>query len=257
VLVLGPFFWYTSRAMSPQTARHPYAYTLELLMLAITRLPPTFSEEKRAAFQKKFEHFLRHPDVSYEEIRSTIAEIGKESWPYRKAYEEMYARYGRASEESFLFENLDQGVRDKYAQFLGEGGKINYIGSVVRSEEDMMRASPFERYFSPEEKFAIEQALLVARDSARLEINDLVTSRKKEEYEQLVKTYGAKQRQMEEKIDEMRHLAGVSKKWEAEISDRIRTLEEGWSVVEKGADLPELERETEYWKGTLGSFLHA
>ncbi|HTK04534.1 MAG TPA: hypothetical protein VL500_03030 [Candidatus Eisenbacteria bacterium] len=244
--------------MNAPTARHPYAYTLELLMLAINRLPPTFSEERRKEYQKSFELFLKQPNVSYEDIRRTIAEIGKESWPYRKAYEEMYARYGRASEESFLFEHLDQGVRDKYAQFLREGGKINYIGSVsVRSEEDMMRASPFERYFAPEEKFAIEQALLVARDSARLEINGLVTGKKTEEYDQLVRSYAAKQRQMEEKIDEMRHLAGVSKKWESEISDRIRTLEEGWSVVEKGADLPELERETEYWKGTLGSFLHA
>lgn len=242
--------------MSPQTGRHPYAYTLELLMLAIARLPPTFSEEKRKAFEAKFQQYLKDPKASYEEIRATIAGIGKESWPFRKAYEEMYARYGRASEESFLLEHLDLGVRDKYARFINEGGKINHIAS-AKSAEDLMRASPFERYFTPEEKFAIEQALLAARDSARAEINELVTDKKKEEYDALVRSYASRQRQMEEKIDEMRHLAGVSKKWEAEIADRIRTLEEGWSVVEQGTDLPELERETEYWKGTLGSFLHA
>ncbi|HTM67668.1 MAG TPA: hypothetical protein VL426_00055 [Candidatus Binatia bacterium] len=242
--------------MSPQTGRHPYAYTLELLMLAISRLPPTFSEERRKAFEAKFDRYLHDSDAKYEDIRATIAEIGKESWPYRKAYEELYARYGRASEESFLFEHLDLGVREKYAQFINEGGKINHIAS-AKSADDLMRASPFERYFTPEEKFAIEQALLAARDSARAEINELVTGKKKEEYDKLVAAYASRQRQIEEKIDEMRHLVGVSKKWDSEIADRIRTLEEGWSVVEQGVDLTELERETEYWKGTLGSFLHA
>ncbi len=242
--------------MSPRPVRHPYAYTLELLTLAIMRLPPTFSDARREEFKKRLTGFVSDQAVQYDDIRRTIVEIGKESWPYRKAYEEMYVRYGRASEESFLLENLDKGIREKYARFINEGGKINHIGS-ARTAADLQQPSPFERYFSPEEKFAIEQALLVARDSARAEIDQLVTDKKKDEYAKLVKAYADKQRQMEEKIDELRHLSGVSKKWEAEISDRIRTLEEGWSVVEQGVDLPELERETEYWKGTLGSFLHA
>lgn len=242
--------------MSPRPARHPYAYTLELLKLAIDRLPPTFSDEKRRAFQKRLDHFLKNPGEKYENITMTIAELGKQSWPYRKAYEEMYARYGRSSEESFLHENLDHGVREKYAQFIHEGGKINHIGS-AKSADDLRQPSPFERYFTPEEKFAIEQALLVARDSARVEIDGLVTDKKRDEYEQLVKSYDARQRNIEAKIDELRHLSGVSDKWADEINDRIRTLEEGWSVVEQGVDLPELERETEYWRGTLASFLHA
>lgn len=242
--------------MPAKNARHPYAYTLELLTLAIMRLPPTFSDARREAFKEQLSRLVKDPSVEYGDIRKAIVEIGKESWPYRKAYDEMFARYGRASEESFLLENLDRGVREKYEGFIHEGGKINHISS-ARTAADLQQPSPFERYFSPEEKFAIGQALLVARDSAHAEIDELVTGKKKEEYERLVKSYSGQMRQMEEKIDELRHLSGVSQKWEAEISERIRTLEEGWSVVEQGVDLPELERETEYWKGTLGSFLHA
>ncbi|MEY4744438.1 MAG: hypothetical protein RL272_383 [Candidatus Parcubacteria bacterium] len=242
--------------MAFKAVRHPHAYTLDLLRLALLRLPPTFSEARKKDAKKELERFAGDPAVPYDDIRKTIVELGKKSWPYRKAYEEMYVRYGRASEESFLLENLDSGVREKYEQFIHEGGKINHIGS-AKNAADIQQPSPFERYFSPEEKFAIEQALLAARDSARAEINELVTDKKKDEYEKLVKGYASRQRQMEEKIDELRHLSVISEKWEAEISDRIRTLEEGWSVVEQGVDLPELERETEYWKGTLGSFLHA
>ena len=85
--------------MRPSSApRHPHAYTLDLLKLAIDRLPPTFSAETRKVFQERLEYFKKNPDEKYESIRLTIADLGKQSWSYRKAYEETYARYGRASE---------------------------------------------------------------------------------------------------------------------------------------------------------------
>lgn len=236
--------------------RHPHAYTLELMKLAIDRLPPTFSDERKAHYADLQSQFMKDRSIPYDRIREAIVELGKESWPYRKAYEEMYARFGRASEESFLLKHLDRGVREKYEQFLHEGGKINYI-ETVKSIDDLRAPSPFERYFSPEEKFAIEQALLAARDEARKEIDSLVTDKKDVEYAKLVQEYRSKQRALEEKIDELRGLAGVSPKWEAEISDRVRTIEEGWSVVERGLDAVQLEKENEYWRGTLEAFLHA
>lgn len=242
--------------MSPRADRHPYAYTLALLKLAIDRLPPTFSAERAQQYRVKLDIFLNDPNIAYEEIQKTISALGKESWPYRKAYEEIYARYGRASEESHLLENLDLGIREKYERFIHEGGKIMHVRTVMTLEE-LMAPSPFERYFTPEEKFAIEQALLTARDSARAEIDDLVTGKKKEEYEALVEEYRRKQKRMEAKLDELRELATVSRKWQADISDRLRTIEEGWSVVEQGVDLADLEKETEYWKGTLEAFLKA
>jgi hypothetical protein len=238
----------------PIPQKHPHAASLDLLRLAITRLPPTFSKERKRFYEKKSEQMLDKPKTKYSDIQKVIVELGKESWAVRKAYDDMYARYGRSSEEAFLLENLDESVRQKYERYIHEGGKLNYIAR-VRTEAELLQPSPFERYFTPEEKFAIAQALLVARDQARHEIDGLVMETKRDEYKKTVKEYAERQRHMEEKIDELRRLAGVSSKWEGDIKERIRTLEEGWSVVEQGADLSELERETEYWKGTLGSFL--
>lgn len=82
----------------------------------------------------------------------------------------MYSRYGRASEEAHLLENLDRGIREKYEQFIHEGGKMGYIAR-AKSLEELLKPSPFERYFTPEEKFGIEQAMLAATDSARKEID--------------------------------------------------------------------------------------
>jgi hypothetical protein len=235
--------------------RHPHAYTLELLRIAIEHLPPTFSEAKRKTFAKRLERYLGDRKVPYEELQDTISELGKESWAYRKAYEDMYSRYGRASEEAHLLENLDRGVREKYEQFIHEGGKIGYIAA-AKPLDAMMKPSPFERYFTPEEKFAVEQALLAALDAARKEIDGLVLDKKKEEYASSVKDYKTRRRVIESKIDELKLLAGVSQEWRSSIEDRVRTIEEGWSIVEQGLDVPMLDREIEHWKGMLGSFLH-
>lgn len=240
----------------PKPILHPYTYTLELLKLAVVHLPPTFSKEKRRAYEKKLEQFLEKPSTKYAEIQKTIVALGKDSWAYRKAYEDMYARYGHSSEEAFLLENLDGELKQKYERFIHEGGKIGYIPK-VKSEEEQRQKSPFERFFEPKEIAAVEQALFIARDYARAEIEQLVTTQKRDEYKQLVKQYAERQEKMAAKIDELRRLAGVSAKWEPEIKERIRTIEEGWSVVGNDTDLDDLEQETEYWKGTLATFLKA
>lgn len=238
-----------------KVVRHPYQYTLELLRIAILHLPPSFSREKKRGYEKKLQQFLAKPDVPYADIQKVIVSLGKESWAQRRAYQDIYGRYGRSSEEAFLLQHLDAGVRERYEQFIHEGGKIQYV-SRVKTEAEQLQPSPFERYFTPEEKFAIEQALLVARDYARAEIDALVTGAKKDEYAELVKQYEAIETQMEDRIEELRNMASVSKKWEATILDRVRILEEGWSVVEQGATLEELNQEVEYWEGTLSAFLH-
>jgi predicted nucleic acid-binding Zn-ribbon protein len=241
--------------MATAAKTHPHRFTLDLLRIAVERLPPTFSAARKKSFMKRLEQYQQDKNASYEDIRETIAEIGRESWSARKAYEEMYARYGRASEEAHLLTNLDEGVRAKYERFLHEGGKINHVEKATSLEE--IRQSPFENYFSPEEKYAILQALLAARDQARAEIDELVTVTKKDEYARMTREYKTTQRLIESKIEELRALAAVSPKWRPDIQNRIRTIEEGWSVVEQGVDLNLLEKETEHWRGTLESFLTA
>lgn len=240
----------------PDPKRHPHAYTLSLLRMATAKLPPGFDDGERERYRRAVERFEAHPETQYEDIRALIVEIGRASWPFRKAYEEMYRTYGRASEEAFLLENLDEGIRGKYERFIHEGGKINHIERAT-SAEDLMNPSPFERYFTPEEKFAIEQALLVARDQARHEIDQLLMGEKREEYEALVDEQKTRGERLERMIDDLGSFLGLSERWDPVLRDRLRTIEEGWSIVEPGMDEERLEKELEYWRGTLASFLHA
>ncbi|MEA3249126.1 MAG: hypothetical protein U9Q03_02090 [Patescibacteria group bacterium] len=236
--------------------RHPHEYTLQLFNLAVKKLPPLYDEKRKAYFSRKTEEFRGDVKTPYEHIRLTITQLGRESWPYRQAYQDMYGNYGRASEEAFLLENLDEGVRKKYEQFLHEGGKLNYLES-MRSAEEWTAPTPFEQYFTPEEKFGIAQALLVARDYAKKEIEGLVTGEKRSEYEDLITGYIEKEGAIEAKVEALRKMADVSEKWEPAIMDRVRVIEEGWSVMEQDMDEERLDRELEYWRGTLESFLQA
>jgi len=239
--------------------RHPYAHTLELLMIAVAKLPPGFPEGDRQRFHAAFEAYLKAGDKAvYEDISRTIVELGELSWPHRRAYQELYDRYARASEEAHLLERLDRGVREKYEAFIHEGGKIGHIEQTrVRTEAELRAPAPFERYFSPEEKFAIAQALLGARDDARMEIDGLVTGPKLDEYEALIESNRAIQLRMKDRVRELTALADISPRWRDDINNRIIAIQDGWSVLEKGSTLQDLDQEVEYWKGTLASFLHA
>jgi len=236
--------------------RHPHAFTLELLRLAINALPPSFSAVRRREYEARLEKFVSAPDTDYDEIHWTIAELGRESWAVRKAYEDFYARYGRASEEAHLLANLDDGIREKFERFVQDGGKLNAL-TRPRSADDLMKPSPFERYFTPEEKYAIGQALIVARESARFEIDELVTKPKHIEYAEMVADYEDARRDIEAGIQELKKLAGISKRWRGTIMDKVKSFEEGWSVVESGLDNESVRREVEHWKGVLEAFLVA
>ncbi|MBU0625566.1 hypothetical protein KKF05_04450 [Patescibacteria group bacterium] len=242
--------------MSTNVIRHPHSYTLQLFRLALDKLPPGFDPVRRTYFERKLVEFESKPKTPYEEIRLNITQLGHESWPERQAYQEMYNRYGHSSEESFLLENLDLGIRQKFEKFLSDGGKINYLNR-IRPVDQLTTPTPFERYFSPEEKFAISQALLTACDQARQEIEGLIMTSRSAEYKQLVQEFKQRAQVLEGKIKELGKMAAFSDKWSESIIDRVRVLEEGWSVIEAGVDEKELDYELEYWKGTLSSFLEA
>ena len=239
-----------------QNNNHPYSHTLSLLKLSLNRLPPTFPGKRKKYYLQKLGEFQDDSEIDYKAITEIIVEFGKESWPWRQAYGDLYRSFGRSSEEAHLLERLDQGLRQKYEDFIHEGGKINHLER-ARREDELYQSTPFERYFTPEEKFGIQQALLAARDFARKEIDELVTTSKAEEYGKAIEEWLKKQQTIEKKIEELKYLSGVSEKWRPELIGRIRLIEEGWSVVEKGVNEEILDKELEYWQGTLESFLHS
>jgi hypothetical protein len=242
--------------MPAASPRHPYEHTMRLLELSLERLPPYFPEQQRTMFLARLEQFKKSAKVPYGDLLRTIVELGKASWALRRAYDAIYAKYGMASEEALLLKNLDDGVRQKFETFITEGGKLDYVAR-AKSAEELRSPSPFEQYFTPEEKFAIEEALLNAKEQARWEINNLCVAEKRPEYQELVAQYQKSQQRVEALIEELRQLAKAGGRWEREILGQVRAFEEGWSVLERGVDEVRVSQELEYWKGTIEAFLNA
>lgn len=240
--------------MTKDVKRHPHSYTLQLMRLALERLPAEFPADRREHYKEKLRLLEADTAADYETVRATAVDFGRESWPYRCAFEDLYDQYGRVSEEANLLRHLDAGLREKYEKFLHEGGKLNYLPS-ARSIEEMRQPAPFERYFTPEEKYAIEQSLIGARQSAREEIIGLVAGKKKAEFMAMVREHLTRQARMVGMIEELKILAKVSDKNRNAILESVRSFEEGWSLVERQPEERQLVEALEYWRGTLSSFL--
>jgi len=247
---------------APHTLAHPHAALLELLRFSIDTLPPAFPAGRLKAFRQRLAHYQADGATPYEEIHATLSAVGKEGWPYRRAYEEIYDHYGRSSEESHLLTRLDRTVRAKYERFLAKGGKIAPlaahrpdVSSMPRSASLSAAAPRFEEFFTTEEQYAVGRAIWAARQDARREIDDLILSDRKARYDVLVEEFTQKQRRMEQGIAELARLADASPKYRDRILDEATRLNEGWSVTNRGVDEEWVKESVEHWRGVVERFL--
>lgn len=218
--------------------QHPNQALLDELKIATERMPavvPLESKQKILEFHAKYS---ADPKASPEEISAAIIEAGRTAWPYRKALGIMIDRYGREKQAAHFKERLTDKLAKKYEDF----------ARLHSDTPDPWRHKDFESAFTADEKFQIEEALLEARDKARDEVEILVSGEKRAEYETELAAWQKKQELLAGKIQELRALADQSEKWAPEILDKVRVFEEGWSAVEKDADMRIVEGEIGYYR---------
>lgn len=225
----------------PQIKNHPHKYTLDLLKIVIDRLPVTAPDTIREAAHTALDKYSADPKIEAADIEAKIAEIGKQTWGPRKSYDELFQKYGLERQEELFRAELRPDVREKYLKWIKEGHRFH----------DVRRTADFEQAFTSDERFAMEEALLSAEESARGEVDELILGEKKSEYEERLKIWQEKQQVLDEKLQLLRAMAHESPKWSAEILDKVRLLEEGWSVVERDTDIYEVDKEIEYWRGVI------
>jgi len=109
----------------------------------------------------------------------------------------------------------------------------------------------FEAEFTAEERYQVEDEILHYQHELRDELPHFV-SEHKTKYDKLLDKWQKHALELEKGIDKLRKLAPKDRHWTAEITDKIEVFEEGWSVVEKDPDSLAIEKEIEYWQGTLG-----
>ena len=220
---------------------HKNQNELNLLKMAIDRIPFTFPEKEKKDFENKYQELEANPEAARDDIESMIVAVGRANWPYRKAYGDMLQNYGAEKHEEFFKLHLPDDLRKKYEDYVNRGGNLH----------DFRRGKNFEEEFTPEENLAIEEAFFSADDEVKGFMIGVIKEHR-EEHDEALALYQKQQKILSNMIESLRELAGQSEKWASQIIDKVKNFEEGWSIVERDFDEDKLTHEIEYWEGVLG-----
>lgn len=231
--------------MWPFKLNHPCQFTLNLLLEVIEKAPATFSPERKKEIEKIYKQHLADKKIACARIEESLATFGREIWPYRKAWEEMYEKYGRLREAEYFEKKLPAKLHDKYFACKVKGG-----GHCLR---EYRMSGLMETSFEPDEKVTFDEAVIATLEQTKKEADNLVLGEKKEEYQKLLEKWLVEQKAMAEKIDELKKMAGTNQKWQAEILDKIKTIEEGWSLVERDITLADIKETIGFYEGVIQS----
>ncbi len=56
---------------------------------------------------------------------------------------------------------------------------------------------------------------------------------------------------MEERVEELKKMAGAHPKWKEEILDKAKTIERGWSIIEQEISLKDIQQIIDFYKGAI------
>jgi len=231
--------------MWPFKIEHPCQFTLNLFLEMIEKAPVTFPAERKEEMEKKREVFLKDKKIACAKVEEAVVFFGRKIWPYREAWQEIYEKYGRPKEAEYFEKNLPKELHEKYFACKVKGG-----GHCLR---EYRMCGLMEKCFSPDEKFFLDQTVISTLSKTKEEVDKLVLGEKKEEYQSLFEKWSALQKTMAEKIEELKKMARANLKWRAEILDKIKTIEHGWSMIEQDITLKDVEQVIDFYAGAIES----
>ncbi len=222
---------------------HRYEYTLDLLRQVIDKAPKFFPVERKKEMLVTLETFRKDPATAREKIEDAIIAFGKEIWPYRKSFWQVHDE-AKIEEEQYIREKLLNELREKYETFLRKGGRIEDLRKEAQVDE-------LETFFTPEELAKLVEAKLTAHDKVVDEVESLCAGAKNQVCTDALGAYKEEQKKIEELINQLRHLARESGKWEAEILDKAHVFEAGWSGIEREVLAEDVKGEIDYYLGVI------
>lgn len=163
------------------------------------------------------------------QIQQALVEIGRKEYPYRKAYEALCATDEEKRFETAAFAKMDPAVKEKVQAVTLHGVHLS----------DYVNSKLFESQLEVDERYNVEQAILVAHDAVNKQCDERASERK-ENFETLVKNWTAKRDEIQRLIDELRNMATRSPELSGEILGKADAFEEGWSIVSRDPEEKEV-----------------
>ena len=201
---------------------HPHQSFLDEFKIAIKKLVPLTPKEIVEEATALHEELLNDPNTSEKQIHQALALIGRKEFPYRKAYEELCAGDEETRLQQAVFERLDESLTDKIRELTRHGVIL----------EEYIKSSLFEDQLSGDERYQVQQAILLADEVLNNQCDERAQKRQVQ-YDDLVARWKKEADRLQGLIDRLRDFAAEDPKWTGEINSIADRLEEGWSVVEQ------------------------
>ncbi len=220
--------------------QHPHQSFLNQFQIAIDKLVPLTPEEVIEEAKKLHKELSENVESSDKQIHQALSLIGRKEYPYRKAYEELCAGDEEQRLQAAVFDRLEDSVKRKVQEMTKHGVIL----------EDYVRSPLFDDQLGADERYQVEQAILLCDEVLDNQCDERAHARAKK-YEELVEHWTKEAARLQGMIDRLRSMGQEDRQWQGEIDSVCDRLEEGWSVVERDPSEEEIVKEMEYWNTVL------
>ncbi|MBI4713780.1 hypothetical protein HY771_01160 [Candidatus Uhrbacteria bacterium] len=220
---------------------HPHQSLLDELAFAIKHFVPTLPKETKQEAQTILGRLQDDRNADEITIQQAFHDIGIKEYPYRRAYIEL--THGMAEDEmnALVLEHVEPNVRAIIKPHLDSGVSL----------DELFDSKVFENKLTPEQRYQVEDGILVARSKLADDLKDRVSQESKK-YAELVEKWKEQARQIEKAIMELEALASEGNEDQRrEIQDKALGFREGFLISERDPELSEVKKEIEYWQETF------
>ena len=219
---------------------HPHQHLLEEFKISIDRLVPLTPADVSIEAHQLYDELAKNEQATEQQIQQALIHVGRKEFPYRKAYVELCASDEEQRMQTLIFDRLEPEVKTKIEAMTQHGVHVlDYVNSKL-----------FEEQLSSDERYQVEQAILLAHDDLNKQCDDRA-SKRKQTFEELVAKWKAEEEKVQALIDQLKAMGERDAKWADEIRGKAEQLEEGWSITERDPQEEEIRKEIEYYAAVL------
>lgn len=173
---------------------HPAVqYTLSIFERMHDYLPPLVPADIVALFEQNFNDAQTRHEIKLEELEDIMSHIGKQVWPYMRAFEHIYQHHAEKMGEQILHQRASHPLRQKLHMFKEMGGTF----------DDVYHGRAAEM-LDHDERTELMRLLVELKYDIRKHATQAVFSQDRNQYEEMVEKYGKMVEEINTVLDDVK-----------------------------------------------------
>lgn len=215
-------------------------HTLYIFQKMHDMLPPLVPANVSESLVTALRQAQKKGDISLVELEDVMIELGKQTWPYMRAFEDMSRIYERDMGHKLLTQRASHGLRKKVDMFTEMGGTYHDISS--GGTHDM---------FEHQERAELMEHLVDLKHDIRKHATQAILSHDRERYEEKVGKYGKMVTEINELLEDMRQFAHeeAHERVADDIHSHARSIDLQFAHLAPRVDVVEVRQLPEYYRG--------